>query len=65
MSLSTAVSIDDDVTATANIVLIGAGWWSQGWHLPHMQRNEKVAIAAIIGEEFGLLLYCLLSSSLL
>ncbi len=59
MSMSTAASIDDDATATANIVLIGAGWWSQGWHLPHLQRNEKVTIAAIIGEELGLLLFCI------
>ncbi len=37
----------DDV---ANIVLIGAGWWGQGWHLPHLSRNERVKIAAIVGE---------------
>ena len=37
---------------TANIVLIGAGWWSQGWHLPHLDRNEKVNISAIVGEHF-------------
>jgi hypothetical protein len=41
---------NDDVAATANIVLIGAGWWSQGWHLPHLHRNEKVNISAIVGE---------------
>ncbi|KAL7470841.1 hypothetical protein ACHAXS_011121, partial [Conticribra weissflogii] len=35
-------------TATANIALIGAGWWSQGWHLPHLDRNEKVKISAIV-----------------
>ncbi len=43
----------DDCTATANIVLIGAGWWSQGWHLPHLHRNEKVTISAIVGEFRG------------
>lgn len=32
----------------ANIVLVGAGWWSQGWHLPHLQRNPKAKIAAIV-----------------
>ena len=35
---------------TANIVLVGAGWWSQGWHLPQLARNEKVTISAIVGE---------------
>lgn len=24
------------------------GWWSQGWHLPHLSRNPKSQIAAII-----------------
>jgi hypothetical protein len=38
---------DDNV---ANIVLVGAGWWGQGWHLPHLSRNEVVNIAAIVGE---------------
>lgn len=32
----------------ASIVLIGAGWWSQGWHLPHLHRNEEVTISAIV-----------------
>ena len=32
----------------ASIALIGAGWWSQGWHLPHLSRNENVSIAAIV-----------------
>ena len=32
----------------ANIVVIGAGWWSQGWHLPHLGRNSNVRIAAIV-----------------
>ncbi|KAL3768517.1 hypothetical protein ACHAW5_006713 [Stephanodiscus triporus] len=35
-------------TAVANLVLIGAGWWGQGWHLPHMHRNERVNISAIV-----------------
>ena len=34
----------------ASIVLVGAGWWSQGWHLPHLHRNEEVTISAIVGE---------------
>ena len=30
----------------ANIAVIGAGWWSQGWHIPQISRNpcELVAI---------------------
>ena len=33
---------------TANVALIGAGWWSQGWHLPHLHRNARVKLAAIV-----------------
>lgn len=25
-----------------------AGWWSQGWHLPHLMRNPKANIVAIV-----------------
>lgn len=32
----------------AKIVVVGAGWWTQGWHLPHLHRNPKAEIAAII-----------------
>eukprot|EP01043_Picozoa_sp_COSAG02_P069888 COSAG02_NODE_12165_length_1586_cov_1.331540_1_plen_181_part_10 len=32
----------------ACIALVGAGWWSQGWHLPHLHRNPKAKIAAIV-----------------
>lgn len=33
----------------ANIVVIGCGWWSQGWHIPQLFRNEqKVRILALI-----------------
>jgi len=46
----TTANNDDDDAATTNIVIIGAGWWSQGWHLPHLHRNEKVNISAIVGE---------------
>ncbi len=41
---------DGGVNAVANVVLVGAGWWGQGWHLPHLQRNERVNIIAIVGE---------------
>ncbi len=40
----------DAADNVANIVLVGAGWWGQGWHLPHLSRNEGVNIAAIVGE---------------
>ena len=32
----------------ARIAVVGAGWWSQGWHLPHLHRNPKASIAAIV-----------------
>ncbi|KAL1515318.1 hypothetical protein AB1Y20_001949 [Prymnesium parvum] len=28
--------------------VVGAGWWAQGWHLPHLSRHPEVTIAAII-----------------
>lgn len=32
----------------AKIAVAGAGWWSQGFHLPHLQRNAGSEITAII-----------------
>lgn len=32
----------------ANIAVVGAGWWSQGWHLPHLQRNPRAKICVIV-----------------
>ena len=32
----------------ARIAVIGAAWWSQGWHLPHLFRNPYAEIAAIM-----------------
>lgn len=32
----------------ANIVVAGAGWWSQGWHLPLLNSLSTVKIVAII-----------------
>lgn len=32
----------------ARVGVCGAGWWSQGWHLPHLARNTKAEIAAIV-----------------
>ena len=36
------------VARPARIAVVGAGWWSQGWHLPHLHRNSKASIAAIV-----------------
>lgn len=32
----------------AKIAVIGAGWWSQGWHLPHLDANPNAKIVAIV-----------------
>jgi hypothetical protein len=32
----------------ARIAVIGAAWWSQGWHLPQLLRNPDAEIAAIM-----------------
>lgn len=37
-----------DAPKKARIVVCGAGWWSQGWHLPHLNRNPESEIAAIV-----------------
>eukprot|EP00804_Cyclotella_cryptica_P011426 CCRYP_016379-RA/>CCRYP_016379-RA protein AED:0.01 eAED:0.01 QI:173/1/1/1/1/1/2/128/448 len=41
---------DDETAQTvARIAVIGCGWWSQGWHLPHLAANApSVQIAAIV-----------------
>lgn len=37
LSTSTTISASNDGDGTtANIVLIGAGWWSQGWHVRYI-----------------------------
>jgi predicted dehydrogenase len=37
------------VPTKARIAVIGVGWWSQGWHLPHLSRNkDTVSIVAIV-----------------
>ena len=37
-----------DSPPPARIALIGAAWWSQGWHLPQLERNPDAEIAAIM-----------------
>jgi len=32
----------------ARIAVLGAGWWSQGWHLPHLSRHPEAEIVAIV-----------------
>jgi predicted dehydrogenase len=32
----------------ARIGVCGAGWWGQGWHLPHLDRNPLAQISAIV-----------------
>ena len=32
----------------ARIAVCGAGWWSQGWHLPHLSRQPDARIVAIV-----------------
>ena len=36
----------------AKIALAGAGWWSQGWHLPHLHNHPHCEIAAIVDPSF-------------
>ena len=33
---------------SAHIAVVGAGWWSQGWHLPHLSRNCHAELTAIV-----------------
>ena len=32
----------------AKIAVIGAGWWSQGWHIPCLDRNPNAQLVAIV-----------------
>merc|ERR1711865_1131378 len=32
----------------ARIAVIGAAWWSQGWHMPQLQRNPDSELTAIM-----------------
>lgn len=39
---------DNHSPPPARIAVIGAAWWSQGWHLPQLHRNPDSEIAAIM-----------------
>ena len=39
---------DKAAASRARIGVVGAGWWSQGWHLPCLQRNPEARIVAIV-----------------
>ena len=40
---------DVETSKKARVAVVGAGWWSQGWHLPHLAENEdSVVIAAVV-----------------
>ena len=32
----------------AKVVVLGAGWWTQGWHLPHLHRHPDAEIIAVV-----------------
>ena len=32
----------------ARVVVLGAGWWTQGWHLPHLQRHADAEVVAVV-----------------
>ena len=36
----------------ARIALAGAGWWAQGWHLPHLHKHPDAQVAAIVDPSF-------------
>lgn len=46
--MTTDTTMTTDRVVQVHIAVIGAGWWSQGWHLPHLARNPRAKIAAII-----------------
>ena len=35
----------------ARIAVLGAGWWSQCWHLPHLHRHPRAELVAIVEPE--------------
>ncbi len=48
MSSSSAAAAASNTKQKANIAVIGAGWWAQGWHIPQLHRNPNANLAAIV-----------------
>jgi hypothetical protein len=44
----THATMADGDAPPARIAVIGAAWWSQGWHLPQLERNPDAVIAGIM-----------------
>ena len=42
-----ALNMHDD-SKPARIAVIGAAWWSQGWHIPQLHRNPNAELVAIM-----------------
>ncbi|KAL7556774.1 hypothetical protein ACA910_005217 [Epithemia clementina (nom. ined.)] len=34
----------------ANIAVVGAGWWGQGWHIPCLHRNPHAHLLAVVDQ---------------
>lgn len=41
-----AMGVEDE-SPRARIAVVGAGWWGQGWHIPHLSRHPGVELVAI------------------
>jgi len=49
LKMSVALKImRSSAVAPARLAVVGAGWWTQGWHLPHLSRHPQATIAAIV-----------------
>jgi predicted dehydrogenase len=44
----TSTSSPNNNLRPARIAVIGAAWWSQGWHIPQLRRNPNAKIVAIM-----------------
>ena len=44
----TTCTVQSSFMPKVRVAVLGAGWWSQGWHLPHLAKNERVELVAIV-----------------
>ena len=44
---SSSLAGASEVQSVARIAVVGCGWWTQGWHLPHLERNPGAVIAGL------------------